>query len=130
MSLEGWAEKMLDGSFFARAVRKSTAKSVVLGWMDAIQNPNAVLSEIAGREADAEEPAEKPRPPIPSKANQPVALPRPMLLAVPGPDAADEPDRPGVPPKKVRKQKKAPPPSPAVEAEVQSSPTSPSEEAP
>lgn len=129
MSLESWAEGMLDKSFFARAVRKSTAKSVVLGWLDAIQNPNAVLSEMAGVEAQSQgppaPPAEKAFPPTPANPAQPVTLPRPMLLAMPANESADEPDRPGVPPKKVRKQKK----QPSTNGEAQTSPsdTSPGE---
>lgn len=126
MSLEAWAEKLLDSSFFARAVRKSTAKSVVLGWLDAIQNPNAVLSEIAEREVEEAPPPDKLLPPALNKANQPIALPRPMLLAVTGSETADEPDRPGVPPKKVRKEKKAPQAAEGTQAEA--SPTSPGED--
>lgn len=105
MSLESWAEGILDSSFFARAVRKSTAKSVVLGWLDAIQNPNAVLSEMAGAQAQGTPSPDKTLPPVPPSPSQPVMLPRPMLLAMPGNEAADEPDQPGIPPKKVRKQK-------------------------
>jgi hypothetical protein len=107
MSLESWAEAMLDKSFFARAVRKSTAKSVVLGWMDAIQNPNAVLSEIAGAHAQAE--ASTPEKTIPAGAvtpSPPVSLPRPMLLPIPGQPPAEDEDRPGLPPRRVRKKKK------------------------
>lgn len=112
MSFESWAEGMLDKSFFARAVRKSTAKSVVLGWLDAIQNPNAVLSEMVGTDATEVSPAtEKVIPAAPTSAApanppQPVTLPRPMLLSMPKNEQTDEPDRPGVPPRKVRKQKR------------------------
>jgi len=125
MSLESWTEQMLDSSFFARAVRKSTAKSVVLGWLDAMQNPNAVLSEMAGANTSGAPPADKtPASALPGSA-QPVALPRPTLLAIPSSDTADEPDRPGVPPKKVRKQKKQA--TPKVETLVPVPPTPPSE---
>jgi hypothetical protein len=110
MSLESWAEGMLDKSFFARAMRKSTAKSVVLGWLDAIQNPNAVMSDIAGVEGEGtQSPPEKAIPVAPASPNQPVALPRPKLLSMPANGSADEPDRPGVPPRKVRKPKKQSP---------------------
>ena len=108
MSLESWAEGIVDSSFFARAVRKSTAKSVVLGWLDAMQNPNAILAELAKGEAPSAPPGQ-PIAATPASPKQPVALPQPMLLAMPEEKSADEPDRPGVPPRKVRKpQKQAP----------------------
>ena len=125
--VEKWAEEKLDKSFFARVVRKSTAKSVLLGMLDAIQNPNAVLSEIAGTETEGPPapPANKALPPTPANPAQPVTLPRPMLLSMPSNESADEPDRPGVPPKKVRKQKK----QPSSNGDTQTSPpdTSPGE---
>ena len=132
MSLENWAEGLLDKSFFARAVRKSTAKSVVLGWLDAIQNPNGVLSEITGAEgqAPASAPPERALPASPPGPGQPVSLPRPRLLPVPGDDAADEPDRPGVPPRKVRKQRRQSPtngqqPAPPANGQADDPPSGP-----
>jgi len=109
MSLESWTEGMLDKSFFARAIRKSTAKSVVLGWLDAMQNPNAVLSQITGENAETGAAPEKALPPAPSHPAGPVPLPRPKLIAHPRDEPTDEPDKPGVPPRHVRKQKKQPP---------------------
>lgn len=106
MGMENWLQRALDGSCVARAIRKMAAKSTMLGCLDAMQNPNAVLAEMGGTEGDATEVKSVTTDP-PAEPSQPVALPRPTLLAV-GEKDDDEPDRPGVPPRRVRGYKRQP----------------------
>jgi hypothetical protein len=106
MGMENWLQQALDGSCVARAIRKMAAKSTMLGCMDAMQNPNAVLAEMGVTESGAPEVKSVTTDP-PAGPSQPVALPRPTLLAV-GKEHEDEPDRPGVPPRRVRGYKRQP----------------------
>lgn len=141
MPLDNWAEGivegMLDKSFLARAMRKSTAKAAVLGMLDAIQNPNAVLAEIVGVESQGAPAAvgDKVIPVAPASAAPPtnppppVTLPRPMLLSMPKSEQSDEPDQPGVPPRKVRKQKRQSPANGAVESPPENSGPTPGDPA-
>lgn len=102
--LEDWTEKLLSNSFLARAIRKTTAKSVLLGYLDAMQRPDEVLGDIT--KDDGSEGTAEPDPPTVAASPAPIALPVPGLLGVATNSNQDAPDRPGVPPKRVRKFRK------------------------
>src|SRR5207248_2296514 len=85
-------------------IRKSTQKAVILGMMDAMQSPNALDADpgdpaVAGADGVNDQKAEAP-------SGSPIALPRPQLIGIAVKPATDEPDRPGVPPKRVRMKRK------------------------
>lgn len=100
MALENFFERLLDKSAAMRALRKSAGKAVVLGMLDALQGPGSVAgldaTELGG------EAGELGHVPTKETPTPPVSLPRPQLLGIAAKE--EEPDRPGVPPKRVRKK--------------------------
>lgn len=124
MVLENFFERLLDKSAAMRALRKSAGKAVVLGMLDALQAPGSVPGlDAAALGGEAGELSHVPAKETPAP---PVALPRPQLLGIAAKE--EEPDRPGVPPKRVRKKPfRAPGPSQPAErnGEVQGPPAPP-----
>lgn len=126
MALENFFEKLLDKSAAMRALRKSAGKAIVLGMLDALQTPGSVggieAVESGGEAGEGHEPTNEPAPA--------VSLPRPQLLGIAA--KHEEPDRPGVPPKRVRKKpsRAAGSPQPSDRnGEPQAPPTPPASEA-
>src|SRR5262245_42775753 len=96
--MENFFEKLLDKSSAMRALRKSASKAIILGLLDALQAPgNAAELDTGELEASPQDAKEGATP-----SGRAVPLPRPQLIGLPAKD--DEPDRPGVPPKRVRKK--------------------------
>ena len=111
MALENFFERLLDKSAAMRALRKSAGKAVVLGMLDALQAPGSAAGGDAAEPGD--DAGELRHVPAKDTPAPPVSLPRPQLLGIAAKE--EEPDRPGVPPKRVRKKyPRAPgPPQPA-----------------
>ena len=124
MSMENFFEKLLDKSAAMRALRKSAGKAIVLGMLDALQAPGSVAGlDAAELGGEAGELGHVPTKETPAP---PVSLPRPQLLGIAAKE--EEPDRPGVPPKRVRRNpSRTPgPPQPAERnGEVQGPPVAP-----
>lgn len=102
-------QQVLNNCFLADALRKMAARSMVLGCMDAVQNPNAVLEEMGVQPSALAPEVELPPEQSPAPAPPPIALPRPGLLGLSNKPATEEPDRPGVPPKRVRSSRRRKP---------------------
>jgi hypothetical protein len=128
MTLENFFEKLIDKSAAMRALRKSAGKAIVMGMLDALQAPGNAAgldpAELAG------EGGELGLVPANDSPKPGVALPRPQLLGIAG--KQEEPDRPGIPPKRVRKtpsRAAQPPQTLEQNGEVQGPPAPPPSDA-
>ena len=100
---EGALEKTIDKSFLMRVIRNSTKKAVILGVMDAMQNENSLDTDPAEKTVvGVNGVGTKPE----MSSSSPIALPRPQLIGIGPKKVADEPDQPGVPPKRIRMKRK------------------------
>lgn len=122
--LENYTTKILANCFLAKAVRKVIAQSTVLGIVDAMQNPNAVLQDMGKTEPGMVPEVVADQAPVVSEASPPpIPLPKSSLLGLANKSGEEEPDRPGVPPKRVRRPRRkrpdldAPPEKPATTEE-------------
>jgi hypothetical protein len=102
--MESFFEKLLDKSALMAAVRRSMKKATILGIADAVggnsDQSELEMGELSGPTTERQGEGEQA-----SKVVQGMPLPRPQLIGIAAKKPDDEPDRPGVPPKSVRKKR-------------------------
>jgi hypothetical protein len=103
--MESFFEGLFDRSAVMRALRKSAKKATQLGIADALgcsgDGTNLEMDQMS--EETAEQKTGKTQPP---NAVHGIPLPRPQLLGIAAAKSSDEPDQPGVPPKRIRQKRR------------------------
>jgi len=103
--LEDFFEGLFDKSAVMRALRKSAKKATRLGIADALgcngEQGEKEMSELPETTVN-QEGGKTPAP----KALNGMPLPRPQLLGIGAAKSDDEPDQPGMPPKRIRQKRR------------------------